>query len=155
MMPDLKQLIELNYVSMSIVMVLVFGVVSIGIACAFAISILRNLREYGIMKSMGMTPGETVFLIFSEVVLMNLAASVIGVLIGAAISLAVARTGIDLSAFTSYNQYFIVSGVIYPRLTVFSLCLPPVLALAFSLFAAIWPVIIIIRGNIADILRSI
>ena len=155
MMPDLKQLIELNYVSMSIVMVLVFGVVSIGIACAFAISILRNLREYGIMKSMGMTPGETVLLVFSEVVLMNLAASVIGVLAGITISLAAAKTGIDLSAFTSYNQYFIVSGVIYPRLTVFSWCLPPALALIFSLFAVIWPVIIIIRGNVTDILRSI
>jgi ABC-type lipoprotein release transport system permease subunit len=140
---------------MSIVMVLVFGVVSIGIACAFAIFILKNLREYGIMKSMGITPGETGLLIFSEVILMNLVASCIGVLAGIAAVFAVAKTGIDLTAFTSYNQYFVVSGVIYPRLTIYSLGLPPALALIFSLFAAIWPAVIVIRGNVADIIRSI
>ncbi len=155
LMPDLKQLIELNYVSMSIVMVLVFGVVSIGIACAFAIFILKNLREYGIMKSMGITPGETGILIFSEVILMNLVASCIGILAGIAAVLAVANTGIDLTSFTSYNQYFVVSGVIYPRLTIYSLALPPALALIFSLFAAIWPAAIVIKGNVADIIRSI
>jgi ABC-type lipoprotein release transport system permease subunit len=40
LMPDLRQLIDLNYFSMSLVMVLVFGVVSLGIACAFVIFIM-------------------------------------------------------------------------------------------------------------------
>lgn len=80
LMPDLKQLIDLNYISMSIVMVLVFGVVSLGIACAFSIFILKNLREYGVMKAMGVSPSETFFLILFEVVLMNLAASIMGIM---------------------------------------------------------------------------
>jgi ABC-type lipoprotein release transport system permease subunit len=155
LMPDLKQLIELNYVSMSIVMALVFGVVSIGIACTFVIFILKNLKEYGILKSMGITPGETALLIFSKVILMNLIASCIGILAGIAVVLAFTKTGIDLSSFTSYNQYFVVSGIIYPRLTIYSLCLPPALAIIFSLLAAIWPTAIVIRGNIADIIRSV
>ena len=49
LMPDLRQLIDLNYLSMGIVTALVFGIVSLGIACAFVIFILKNLREYGIM----------------------------------------------------------------------------------------------------------
>ena len=44
MMPDLQQLIELNYVSMGIVMVLVFVVVSLGIACAFESVFLKSKR---------------------------------------------------------------------------------------------------------------
>ena len=56
LMPDLRELIDLNYVSMSIVIVLVFGVVALGISCAFVIFIIKNLREYGIMKAMGITP---------------------------------------------------------------------------------------------------
>ncbi|UCH21200.1 MAG: hypothetical protein JSU83_22280 [Deltaproteobacteria bacterium] len=75
LMPDLRQLIDLEYLSMGIVTVLVFGVVSLGIACAFVIFILKNLREYGIMKAMGVTTGEMTFLIVVEVVLMNLAAT--------------------------------------------------------------------------------
>ena len=66
-MPDLRQLIDLNYVSMSMVMVLVFGVVSLGIACAFVIFIMKHVREYGIMKAMGVTAGEMMRLIIMEI----------------------------------------------------------------------------------------
>ena len=155
LMPDLKQLIDLNYISMSIVMVLVFGVVSFGIACAFSIFILKNLREYGIMKAMGVSPSETLLLVFSEVVLLNLAASFLGVIGGIAAVLAFQRTGIDLSAYTSHNQYFIVSGVIFPRLTTYSVWLAPCLALVFTVFSAIWPAALVIRKNTSHILRSI
>jgi len=75
LMPDLRQLIDLNYLSMALVMVLVFGVVSVGISCAFVIFILKNIREYGVMKAMGVTSLETAVLIFVEVLFMSLAAS--------------------------------------------------------------------------------
>ena len=153
LMPDLRQLIDLNYVSMSMVMVLVFGVVSLGIACAFVIFIMKHLREYGIMKAMGVTAGEMMRLIVMEIMLMNLAASIAGVLVGTAAVLLVGVTGIDLTEFTSYNRYFSVSGMIYPRLTVFSLLSPPMLALVFSLGASIWPALLIRRKKAAEILR--
>ncbi len=155
LMPDLQQLIELNYISMSIVIVLVFIVVSSGIAGAFLIFILKNIREYGIMKAMGITPMETASLIFSEVILINLVASSIGIIVGAAAVFLFENIGINLSAYTSHNQYFIVSGMIFPRLTVFSLCLPPASALLFSIPAAVWPTALVIKRNAADILRSI
>ena len=155
LMPDLQQLIDLNYISMSIVIVLVFIVVSSGIAGAFSIFILKNIREYGIMKAMGITPMETASLIFSEVILINLVASSIGIIIGAAVVFIFENIGINLSAYTSHNQYFIVSGIIFPRLTVFSLCLPPASALLFSIPAAIWPSALVIKRSAADILRSI
>ena len=153
LMPDLRQLIDLNYVSMSLVMVLVFGVVSLGIACAFVIFIMKHVREYGIMKAMGVTAGEMMRLIIFEIMLMNLAASIAGVLVGTLAVMVVGVTGIDLTEFTSYNRYFAVSGMIYPRLTAFSLLSPPVLALVFSLAASIWPALLIWRKKAAEILR--
>jgi ABC-type lipoprotein release transport system permease subunit len=154
-MPDLDQLIELNFVSMGIVMVLVFGVVSLGISCAFVIFILKNLREHGIMKAMGVLPTESALLIFAEVILLNLAASAVGTAAGALWVVGFARTGIDLTALTSHNQYFAVSGFIYPRLTLFSLWLPPLLAVVFGKLAAVWPSVFVIREKAAGILRSI
>jgi len=155
LMPDLVQLIELNRISMTFVMVLVLGVVCFGTACTFAIFIISSIREYGVMKAMGVTPGETVMLIFSEVVLMNFAASFFGALCGFLMVFITSRTGIDLSSFTSHNQYFVVSGLIIPRLTLFSFFLPSILAMVFCLFAAVWPALIVIRQKPADILRSI
>jgi len=154
-MPDLKQLIDLNFVSMGIVMVLVFGIVSLGISCAFVIFILKNLREHGIMKAMGILPIEAVLLIVTQVAVLTLAASLAGDLAGALVVLGFARIGIDLTAFTSHNQYFVVSGIIYPRLTFYSLFWPPVLAMVFGLLAAVWPSVFVIRKKAADILRAI
>lgn len=154
LMPDLQQLIDLNYVSMSMVTVLVFGVVALGIACAFVIFIMKHLREYGIMKAMGVTAREMMQLIVMEITLMNLAASIAGIIGGVTAVLLCGSTGIDLTAFTSHNRYFAVSGVIYPRLTAFSLWSPPALALVFSLCAAIWPALLVARKKSADILRE-
>ena len=155
LMPDLEQLISLNYLSMGIVIIMVFMVVSFGIACGFSIFILRDIREYGIMKVMGITPMETAFLIFSEVIIINLLASSMGVMMGTAAVLLFQNIGINLSAYTSHNQYFIVSGVIFPRLTPFSIWLPPASALLFSIPAALWPTLFVIKKSPADILRSI
>lgn len=155
LMPDLIQLIDLNMVSMGIVLVLVFGIVALGIACIFIIFILKNLREYGIMKAMGVTTREMILLIFSEVVLLNLGACVLGMGLGVMAIGFFSGTGIDLTAFTSHNRYFAVSGVIFPRLTAYSLLLPPALALLFSLISAIWPIVLVVRKRAADIMRMI
>lgn len=155
LMPDLRQLIDLNYLSMSLVMVLVFAVVALGISCAFVIFILKNIREYGIMKAMGVSASETAALIGLEVVLLNMAAATLGVAVGVGVVLYVACVGIDLTAFTSHNRYFSVSGVIYPRLTVYSLWMPPALAFCFSLAGAVWPAVLVARRKAAEILRII
>jgi ABC-type lipoprotein release transport system permease subunit len=156
LMPDLRQLIDLEYASMGIVILLVFGVVSVGIACIFIIFIIKNLREYGIMKAMGVTTREISLLIVLKVGLMNAAACGMGVLIGALAVWGVAGAGgIDISAFTSHNQYFAVSGIISPRLTVFSLLAPPATAFVFSLASAVWPAAMVARRKAADILRMI
>jgi ABC-type lipoprotein release transport system permease subunit len=154
-MPDLKQLIDLNYVSMGIVMVLVFGIVSIGIACAFIIFILKNLREHGIMKALGVLPIEAAWFILNQVAVLTLAAAAGGTAIGALAVTLFGHLGIDLTTFTSHNQYFVISGVIYPRLTCYSVLWPPVSAVVFGLIASIWPVAFVIRKRAADILRTI
>jgi ABC-type lipoprotein release transport system permease subunit len=155
LMPDLRQLIHMNQICMAIVNAIVFGIVSLGVACAFVIFILKNIREYGLMKSMGVTHTEIAGLIASEILIMNLFASLAGLLGGILLVWAFSGTGIDISQFTSYNRYFVVSGVIYPRLTPTSIFVPPGLALLFSTGAGIWPAIIVLRQSPAQILREI
>ena len=154
-MPDLRQLIDLNALCMLLVMILVFFIVSLGISCAFVIFILKNIREHGIMKSMGVSSRETALLLMLEIGGLTLAASMAGVLIGCLLTLAVAGPGVNLEAMTSHNQYFAVSGVIYPRLTASGLALPPLMALLFALLSGIWPVCMIARQRPAEVLRSI
>ena len=154
-MPDLNQLIDLDGLCMALVIVLVFAIVSVGIACAFLLFALKNLREHGIMKAMGITAGETALLLTSQIGLLTVSAAVAGGLLGALITVITARAGIDIGAFTSHNQYFSVSGIIYPRLTVLALVASPLAAVLFGLVAAVWPSLYLARKSPADILRGI
>jgi ABC-type lipoprotein release transport system permease subunit len=154
-LPDLLQLIQLNYISMGIVILLVMGVVAMGIAGTFIVFIFKSIREYGILKAMGVTAYEIALLIVIEVIMINLLAGVSGEILGAGMVLFFSKKGIDLSAWTSHNQYFVVSGEIYPRLTTFSLFVPPTIALCFGLLAAIWPAVLVARKRAVDVLRTL
>ena len=154
-MPDLRQLIELNHISMNLVTILVFSVVAIGVACAFVVFVLKHIREVGIMRSMGVTVGDMACLIGSEILLLSLLASLGGVLAGALVVMLVAHTGIDLTALTSHNRYFTISGMVYPRATGHALGIPPLVAVGFSLLSSLWPITMIGRKKVADILRMV
>lgn len=154
-MPDLKQLIDLDSVCMAIVIVLVFAIVSIGIACTFLIFSLKNLREFGIMKAMGMLAEDTALLLVAQIGMMTILAAAIGTAAGIALVALFSQIGIDISAFTSHNQYFSVSGILYPRLTGPAVITPPLAAIVFGLAAAIWPVVYVVRRDPAEILRNV
>lgn len=154
-MPDLKQLIDLDSVCMAIVIVLVFAIVSIGISCTFLIFSLKNLRDFGIMKAMGMLAEDTALLLLAQIGLLTILAAAIGTVAGIALVALFSQIGIDISAFTSHNQYFSVSGILYPRLTGPAVIAPPLAAIVFGLAAAIWPVAYVVRRSPAEILRNV
>ena len=66
-------------------------------------------------------------------------AATIGVLTGVLVVYAFSGPGIEISAFTSHNKYFLISGEIFPRLTIESLLYPPLISLIICMLAAIWP----------------
>ncbi|MFA6823881.1 MAG: hypothetical protein WCR32_08770, partial [Geobacter sp.] len=99
--------------------------------------------------------GDTALLLVSQISLLTVFAATVGTLLGVLIVTVFAQIGIDIGAFTSHNQYFSVSGMLYPRLTGLALFTPPLVAVVFGLAAAIWPIVTIIRKNPADILRSV
>lgn len=138
---------------MNLVTLIVFGMVSIGISCAFAVFILKHIREYGIMKAMGVTAGETFFFINMEVALLNGTASVMGG--GILLVYLFGKTSIDLSSYTSHNPYFTVSGVIYPRLSAMALFFPPCLSLGLGMLSSLWPAVIVLKRKTAEIMRIV
>ena len=77
-MPDLVQLIDMNRISMGIIMILVFLLVGFGISNTFILTIVERYREFGILKSMGVTPSELVLLVFLESFVICLAATIAG-----------------------------------------------------------------------------
>ena len=154
-MPDLKQLIDLDNICMGILIVLVFAIVAAGLASIFTVFTLKNLRDHGIMQALGFRNSDTAVLLVLQITLLTVVASVIGAVIGWGMVEIIGLHGVDISRFTSHNQYFSVSGMLYPRATIAGIAAPPITAILFSVIAAVWPVMIIVRRTPAEILRSL
>jgi putative ABC transport system permease protein len=87
--------------------------------------IFERLREIGTVSALGMKPGEIVRLFFLEAFFISAIAAFVGVLLGTGITLALSRSGVDLSQ-AMQGVSFEVNPVIRPRpalrSTVFVFC---------------------------------
>jgi ABC-type lipoprotein release transport system permease subunit len=153
LMPDLVQLIHLNEISMRLILLLVFALVGFGISNTFVLTLVERYREFGILKAMGVKPGELILLIFLESFTVCLLAVGLGLLVGGCLSSAAALQGIDFSNFTSHNRYFVVSGVVYPRLTAAGIVWPGAIALGVSVLSSYLPTRMAGKKSTADMLR--
>lgn len=151
--PDLVQLIEMNDVSVALVMLFVFILVGLGIGNLFVLTIVERFHEFGILKAMGVTPREVLWLVFLESFILSLLATIGGLLLGWGGAELLSLWGIDFSAMTSSNQYFVMSGLVHPRVTLAGLWQPGILALMMALLSAYIPARVAARRAAARILR--
>jgi len=154
LMPDLTQLLELNDICVTILVFIVSGVVSLGCAGSFAIFVVSRIKEYGVLRAMGVTGVETGILICMQMVLINVIASTVGVLAGMLAVWGFSKVGINLSVWTSHNRYFAATSLIFPRLSIASASIPPMVSLGFGFVASAWPVWLVVKEKTCDIISK-
>ncbi|MDD5711812.1 MAG: ABC transporter permease [Smithellaceae bacterium] len=92
----------------------VFTAMAFGIINTTLMAVYERMREFGLMKALGMKPAW----IIEEVVVESLFILLLGVAVGDAISIATVYAlslhGIDLSAFAAGSEFAGVARVIYP-----------------------------------------
>ena len=124
--PDLVQLIKLNDTTMMVLILIVFLIVAMGIANTMTTITFERFREFGTIAALGATPANILGLVIAEALALGLTASLIGSLVGGALCFYLGRYGIDLTAFTSANQYFsnnhILKAVVEWRQVVLTNC---------------------------------
>ncbi len=154
-LPELDQLTALNTVSMNIVLALALLILALGVSNAAFLSAAQRTREIGILKTMGVGPTRIMAGIVAEMLLLSCVAGVIGMALGAAVTGAWSRVGLDLAGWTSANRHFLVSSVVHPRLTWYSLLPPGLVAVACGAMAGLAPAWRAARINVVAALRWI
>jgi len=94
----------------------VFVAMGFGLVNTILMAVFERIREFGLLRAMGMKPGWVVAEVLAEsffLLLMGLAA---GNLLGVGTVLALSRTGIDLSAFAQGMEFVGMPRVIVPAL---------------------------------------
>jgi len=137
--PDVVQLVELNDATMTLLIVIVFAIVALGIINTMSMVVYERFRELGILAAIGTPPERLVAMIVLESGCLGAAAAIVGTLLGAAACSWLATHGVDLTAFTSHNQYFATSHVLKAHLLVRDLVAANLITVGTSLVGGLYP----------------
>ncbi len=111
--PMIKQMQEMMRIFNSVTFIIVMLVVFIGITGVMYVSILDRIREFGIMKSIGMSYRLIRLQIYSEALFIGMFGYILGALFGYLILYYLENYGLDLSAFAEGMESFGMSSIIY------------------------------------------
>ena len=137
--PDVVQIIALNDATMQLLIGIVFAIVALGIVNTMSMVVFERFRELGVLAAIGTTPGRLIGMITLEASFLGLFAAVIGSAAGGLACAWLARYGLDLTSFTSHNQYFATSHVLKAHLLAGDFIAANLITVATALLAGLYP----------------
>jgi len=140
LIPDVAQKVGFHEWMTSIVMIILFGIVMIGVTNTMLISVFERKREFGVMMSMG-TSGPQIFrTIVYEGLLIGLLGFVAGLSVSYGLVAHLGSHGIDFSGHSHAVQTLRgVSNKLYPDLSLSRALFIGVTLIAITVAAAIYP----------------
>jgi ABC-type lipoprotein release transport system permease subunit len=137
----LKQAVQADFASAWLMYGVLIVLVAFSVLNTQLMSVLERTREFGIVLSLGMTPGRLGRLVLLETTLMGLLGMVIGIVLG---GLLVAWLGVHGFSYPGLEEMagkFNLPDRIYPPLSAIGLLLGPTILLWASVAASLYPVI--------------
>ena len=139
LLPLVEAYLEINRTSVAIWYVVVFVAMGFGIVNTLLMAVYERIREFGLLKALGMKPGW----IIRGVVTESLLVLVLGILTGNFLALStvliVGRTGIDLSVYAAGMEFAGMPRVIYPVLKTAHLAGANLMVLVLGLIVSLYP----------------
>lgn len=140
--PEMKELVELDWASF-VLMMAVFAVVALlGIMNTVVMSVFERVREFGIMTSMGLKPGQLARLVVTETFLLTLVATAIGFGLAAATTYLNTIYGFDMSVFgaqESLADWGMANTLFFAKFSVKFFVIALVSVVAMALVASLYP----------------
>jgi ABC-type lipoprotein release transport system permease subunit len=116
-LPMVKTYVELIQSWNWIWYLVVFIAMGFGIVNTMLMAVYERMREFGVLKALGMPPGWIVKDVLTESFFLLLGGMLIGNLVAFLTVWIFSRTGIDLSAFAAGAEYAGIAKIIYPALS--------------------------------------
>jgi ABC-type lipoprotein release transport system permease subunit len=131
----------------------IFVAMAFGIANAMLMAVFERMREFGVLRSMGLRASHLVLMVALESMLLTLTGTLLGMAVGVPSVLWLGEVGLDLSMFSEALESFGFGSVIYAQLDSNDAVFPIVLALVTGLLASLYPGIKAARLRPAEALR--
>ncbi|MHB8791325.1 MAG: ABC transporter permease [Desulfobulbaceae bacterium] len=153
MAPDIVQLMELNDATFKLLVVIIFFIAAMGIANTMNSVIFERFREFGTIAAIGTTPSEIVTMVSLESLFLGGFACAAGTGAALLVCAFLGVHGVDLSHFTSSNQYFTAGAVLRPAILPGDIASANVITMFTALVAGLYPALKASRLNPVDALN--
>jgi ABC-type lipoprotein release transport system permease subunit len=139
LVPGLKQAIQADLSGAVFMYAVLIVLVAFSVLNTQLMSVLERTKEFGIVMSLGVSPGRLGRLVLLETTLMGLLGLVLGVLLGGAIVAWLGMTGFSFPGLDEMAGQFNLPDRIHPQITAIGLLLGPLVVLASSVLASLYP----------------
>jgi ABC-type lipoprotein release transport system permease subunit len=152
LMPVIARFLETADIQSLIMLIFTYIAVASVILNAMLMSVFERIHEFGIMKAIGVTPKQTVTLIYIETLLQTTIASIIGLAIGWWLSFYFETNGIDMSGMSSDFTFagIALDPIWYTAITAKALFTPVFFLYVIAIIAVIYPAIKIAKIKAVD-----
>ncbi len=141
LLPGLKQAIQADFVSAWFMYGILIVLVAFSVLNTQLMSVLERTKEFGIVMSLGVTPGRLGRLVMLETTLMGAVGMTLGVVLGGALVLWLHQHGFSYPGMEEMAGKFNLPSRVYPDLSAIGLLMGPVIVLLSSVAASLYPAI--------------
>jgi ABC-type lipoprotein release transport system permease subunit len=121
--------------------IIVFIAMGFGIVNTTLMAVFERMREFGLLKSLGMRPRRIMRMILTEALFILGIGMLGGTGLGISTALAVAQKGIDISALAQGAEFANLSRVIIPSLRLEDICWANAVVLVLGLTVSLYPAV--------------
>lgn len=133
----------------------IFVAMAFGIANALLMAVYERIREFGVLRSLGLRPNRLVILVALESLILTLAGTALGLIVALPVVAWLSRTGVDMSAFSSALQEYGIGTTVYFHVEARDIVAPVLLSLVTAVLAALWPAFKAVRVRPAEAMRRV
>jgi ABC-type lipoprotein release transport system permease subunit len=137
LVPQIKYVLDMTNISILITVILVFAMIVFGIINTMFMALYERTFEFGVLRAVGTRPARLRNLIVIEAGSLAVYAVALGTMLGAAVTLISALTGLDLTGVEFAGTTF--TSRIYPVFNLRQFTLYPLLVLAFTCLVSLYP----------------
>jgi putative ABC transport system permease protein len=141
LIPGLKQAIQADFTSAWFMYGILIVLVAFSVLNTQLMSVLERTKEFGIVMSLGVTPGRLGRLVLLETTLMGAVGMALGVALGGALVLWLNYHGFTYPGMEEMSGKFNLPSRIYPQITAIGLLFGPTIILVSSVVASLYPAV--------------
>jgi len=147
--------IQLDMVSGIFMYLILIVIVTASLLNNMMMSAMERTREFGMMMALGVKPGLLGRIVWTEIVLMSGLGTLLGMLLGSAITLWYSVNGLHFESVQAVFEQFGMSSTLYPELTPLTLLAGPAVVAGSLILAGLAPVYRLFHLQIIAAMRSV